>query len=86
MRSGVSSESFVSAVMSHEDLMDFDEVDGPQTVKPLVPPGLLSAYGHHLHLMTCMNWRQNLPSALRRKFSLMKNVKARNLFLFWLDL
>ena len=74
---GVSSESFVSALSSTDDLLTLDETDADVTeIKPLVNPGLLTAYSNNMQLVTCMNWRQNIPSGLRKKFSLLKNLKV----------
>lgn len=76
MKSGGSSISYVSAV-STADLLEGDEVDGLfHGVGPLVRPGLLDAYSHYMQPITCINWRQNIPTNLRRKFNLLKNLKV----------
>lgn len=73
-----SSESFVSAMSSTDDVIDIDMEDSTTkaTFKTLVNPTLLSSYTNYMQPVTCINWRQNVPSAMRKKFSLLKNLKV----------
>ena len=88
MKTG-STESFVSALSSADDVIDIDVVDGGKTstlLKPLINPSLLSTYTNYMQPVTCINWRQNVPSAMKKKFSLLKNLKVGTLLLLYLDI
>jgi len=81
LKSNDSTDSYVSAVSSSGDLLEGkDLVDGMMdhgNLRPLVEPGLLSAYSAHMQSVKCINWRQNIPNGLRKKFSLLKNLKVK---------
>lgn len=75
-KSGVSSESYVSAISSAEDFLQ-DKSDGSRMhFQPLVSPGLLLAYSNYMQPLSCINWQQNVPCCMRKKFSLLKNLKV----------
>ena len=73
-----SSSSYASAVSSVQDLsINLDEVDYPSfLVKPFCQPALLAAYASYLQPLTCINWRQKIPSDLQKNFSLLNNLKV----------
>ena len=75
----------MSAVSSSGDLLEGEDsggdfVDAPMMdqahIDPLVQPGLLSAYTSYMQPVKCINWRQSIPNGLKKKFSLLKNLKV----------